>query len=220
MEELPLSAVVVVVKTERTIYRPVENVMDFLGDENTDLIRVIGTHTDVLRKEEGFSEQYRNMMVEELGFSPQHIFFTGKGKNPNIIEDFLHRTVLPTPRQLVIPPERLLGVAALASAVRAFNRPIKAAESKIFWAEDFCKQLVEKEGKHEETDEIIIEVQSSLEDDIREAKENIFKAVAEQSVDTQNLVCGKAGLHLSIKLKKFTKHKQDAVMGCRRSSRP
>merc|ERR1711972_903470 len=112
MEELPLSAVVVVVKTERTMYRSVENVMDFLGDENIDLIRVIGTHTDVLRNEGGYNEaEYRQALVDDLGLPAGHIFFSGKGDPPRLVEDFLHRTLLPSPKQLAIPPERLLSVA-------------------------------------------------------------------------------------------------------------
>merc|ERR550525_1315057 len=122
MEELPLSAVAVIFKTERTMYRSVENVMDFLGEENIDLIRVIGTHTDVVRNQEGYDEEgYRKALVDDLDLNPAHIFFTGKGDKPTLVEDFLHRTLLPSPKQLVIPPERLLCVAALAKAVRKFN---------------------------------------------------------------------------------------------------
>jgi len=211
MEELPLSAVVVVVKTERTMGRSVENVLDFLGDENLDLLRVVGTHTDVVRTQPGYDEEgYRRALVDDLGLNPAHIFFTGKGDQPSLVEDFLHNTLLHSPKQLVIAPERLLSVAALANAVRKFDKPIRAAEQKVLAAEDFVMEVV-KDVKNEVTDEVVIALQAQTEDEIKEAKEHIFRLASDQSVDTQNLVYGKAGLLLSVKLKNFMERTNRAL---------
>merc|ERR1719361_2484067 len=96
------------------------------------------------------------------------IFFVGKGDDPDKLEDWMKSVLHPNPRLLKLQIEDMAGLAALSSAVRKFNRPISECIKNIEAAKATALSLVENE-KCEETDEVIVALQASVEDMVRDA---------------------------------------------------
>lgn len=205
LETHPLSAVCVVVKADRpdAMDKPVIAIMDAIGDENEDLVRVIVTHADVERQKDGFNERdYKEMLAENVGIRSEHVFFVGKDDEISKADDWL-RSVLVPARQLTIDDSQMAGIAALSTAVRKYDRPISQCIQKIEAAKKTCVEVAIE--KNEVSDELVAALQASVHDMVMEDKEAIFRRAEAESLETnvQHLVYGRAGVWLSIKLKKF-----------------
>jgi len=205
LESQPLSAVCVVVKADRpdVMDKPISAIMDAIGNVNEDLVRIIATHADVERTKSGFDEEaYKIKLAGNLSMDAKNITFIGKHDDPTQLEDWLHGVLDPTPRKLTLEMDQLAGLAALSSAARKYDRDISECILRMEAAKA-CLLEEAGAGKTEETDQLIVAMQASVEDMVQRDKEQIFKNVVDATPDTQNLVYGKAGVSLSIKLKKF-----------------
>lgn len=205
LENEDLCAVCVVVKADRpdAMDGVVTTMMDAIGEANEDLIRIIVTHADVEREKPGFSEEASlKRLSDNLSVDVRNIMFVGMHDAHTALDDWLKGVLNPNPRKLQLEMSQLAGIAALSSAARSIDRPISNCILRIAAAQACCVEEVGSE-KSEETDDLIVAIQASVEDMVRRDKIDIFRSAEDKTPSDQHLVYGKAGVALSIKLQKF-----------------
>ena len=205
LEDTALSGVYAVVKYESradNVGKNVELIMDFLGSDD---VRVIVTHIDQANPEDGYDEaQFVTALTKYLGIPNNHITMVGKDTNGEEIVTFIAST-LQAPRNYEVTPSQLATVSSL-SGIRKYNKPINKVLAKLQAASDACHSVV-KNGKTYESDVCIVVTQAKTRKMVEEEKTTIFRDAYENlaSDSQKNLVYGKAGVHLSLKLQDFIK---------------
>ncbi|KAL7560509.1 hypothetical protein ACA910_020622 [Epithemia clementina (nom. ined.)] len=205
LEGTKLSGVYAVIKYDcrsDNVAQKVEVIMDFLGSDD---LRVIVTHVDTANFQDGFDTgAFISSIANNVDIPPEHICVVGKETDGNEIAAFIDST-LHEPREFEITPTQLASVSWL-SGIRKYNKPINNVIAKLQAATDACHKIVEEEKTYE-TDVAIIATQNSARNMVKIAKDNIFREAYENMVsDAQkNLVYGKAGVSLSLKLQQFIK---------------
>jgi hypothetical protein len=131
-----------------------------------------------------------------------NIFFMGKDTSGEAVEEFVKRVMHASPRQLQLGDHSLAFLASLSQAVRQYDKQISAIILNIE-ASKACLHEEVGEDKTCDTDELVVAMQASVDDMVKEEKEKVFRSVAGATTETQNLVYGRAGVSLSIKLKQF-----------------
>ena len=205
LEELELSGIYIVIKHDRAdlIAQAVSKMMDFVGDDD---LRIIVTHADTVCQEEGFDQ---DAIVEALSsllsISAKHIAVFGKNTPADDIEAFISST-LHKPKSFTISQEQVSSISSLCVVNRKFNKMIDQVYSKIAAASKGCSDIVDDAGEPcDETDAAIVTTQSATQKMVAKEKEDIFRCAEAQGLTAQakNLVYGKAGLSLSLRLKAF-----------------
>jgi len=204
LEDTPLSGVYVVVKYGRAseIAEPINKIMNFIGSDD---LRVIVTHCDTVDQQSGYNpSELKNTLSDLLGISTIFIKIVGKNTSPSKVQNFIRRT-LHAPKKFSISSEQVASVASLCVGARKISKSIDEVFSKIQAASIACNDVV-RTGKTYYTDQTITLTQHITCEEVKQTKERLFrKAAEEMSLEQQNLVYGKAGLVLSLRLKEFMK---------------
>lgn len=178
-----------------------QKIMSFVGDDD---LRVIITHADTVERQDGYSpEALRSALSSLLNLPIAHIAVFGKDSSANDLELFLEST-LHNPKSFTVTEEQITSISSLHAINRKLNKPIEEAFSKIAAASKACQEMV-KNGSSYEADVAIQTTQSATTDMVAKEKNKIFRNTEEQELTTnqKNLVYGKAGLALSLRLKNF-----------------
>ena len=205
LEGTRLCGVYAIIKYESRadiIVQKVETLMDFLGSDD---VRVIITHADTADYDNGFDgDDLKRVVANNLDIQYQNVFLVGKETSKEEIANFIESS-LHEPREFEITATQLAIISSL-SGVRKYNRPINTVIAKLKAAADACHKLVEA-GKTYESDVAIVATQNSARRMVGDGKDKIFHEVYEnmESDAQKNLVYGKAGVSLSLKLQDFIK---------------
>jgi len=203
LEELELSGVYIVVKYARAddIAEQASKIMNFIGDDN---LRVIITHADEAARQDAYDPTDLLSAVSSLLNLPtENISVAEKDTSAADIERFIEST-LHEPKRFTISPEQVALISSLCVISRKFNKPIDEVYNKIAAASKACEDIV-RSGKCYETDVAIGTTQSTTAAMVAKEKEQIFRDAEEQdlTLEQKNLIYGKAGLALSLRLKAF-----------------
>lgn len=207
LEEIPLSGIFVVAKYDRAdaIAESVNKIMWFTG---TDDVRLILSHGDTVENQEGYDPDGTKRRLKDL-LGIEHVLISGKNTPGRVVEAFITQT-LHEPTKFKITDAQMAMVASLCVASRKMNRVIDEVYAKIESASLACRELVQR-GKSLKSDEFIVKSQTVTEDMVRSSKVSIFRQAEEYDSDEQkNLIYGRAGLALSLRLKNF----MDATNKC------
>jgi len=203
LEGLELSGVYVVIKYDRAdlIAQAVNKMMDFVGD---DQLRILITHADTASLETGFDPaELLSALNRLINIPVEHMAVVGKNTSADDIESFIAST-LHDPKFFTISPEQVASISSLCVINRKTNKKIDEVFSKISAASSACEEVV-KGGRSYETDVAIGTTQSVTETMVSNDKEKIFRSAEDQglTLEEKNLIYGKAGLALSLRLKSF-----------------
>jgi hypothetical protein len=138
---------------------------------------------------------------ELLDLDLQNIIVVGKNTQALTIEGFIQAT-LHEPREIKISPEQISVISALSIGARRVTKEIDEVYAKIAVASKECCDMIEG-GKDYETDVAIVVNQNATTMMVRDSKEEIFRNAEGLNMEQQNLVYGKAGLALSLRLHEF-----------------
>ena len=207
LEELELSGIYIVIKNDRAdlVAEAANKIMDFVGDDN---LRIIVTHADGASPEDGFDQDaLASALSGLLNIPVEHIAVVGKKTPANDIDNFIAST-LHTPKRFTISQEQVASISSLCVANRRFNKMIDEIYTKISAASKACSDVIMAENgrRSYETDVAIVTTQSATQAMVAKDKENIFRCVEGQELITtedKNVIYGKAGLALSLRLKAF-----------------
>ncbi|CAB9512922.1 expressed unknown protein [Seminavis robusta] len=202
LEELPVSGMFLVVKYGRAddIAELADTIMNVLGCDD---IRIAITHQDVAACQEGYDpEGLRRELSSTLDISEDKIFSFGETTPPAVVKAFIQRT-LHEPRCVKLNGVQMAKVAALGVGSRRMNKPLNAVFAKILAAEVACREAV-SQGRCYESDFLITTVQHATTEMVSTSKQDLFRALDEYQEEQQNLLYGKAGVNLSLRLKEFT----------------
>lgn len=202
MEELPLSGIYLVVKYGRAddIAELANQIMDAIGCDD---VRLIITHEDVAAVEDAFDPlELRRTLSETLGIDEHKIGSFGKTTPASTARAFIQQT-LHQPRLFKMSRQQQAMVAALGVGSRKLNKPVNAIFAKIVAAEVACREATDQ-GKTYESDFIITSTQQATAEMVNAAKFDIFSNMEEFSEEQQNLLYGKVGVPLSLRLQAFT----------------
>lgn len=207
LEGTPLSAIYAVVKYARAddIAEILDKILSFIGEDNSDYVRVIITHCDLARDQEGYNQsEMLSLLSKNLDMPSSRIAFVGTDTTPQEIEKFMLSTLL-VPKAFTISDEQVASISSLCVGTRKFNKAINEVYGKIAAASKECQRLVEVGGKSYETDVAITTIQNSTSCMVDSAKTQVFQDAEDQglSAELKNLVYGKAGFALSLRLKAF-----------------
>lgn len=207
LEGTPLSAIYAIVKYARAddIAEILDKILSFVGEDNSDYVRVIITHCDLSREQEGYNQsEMQSLLSKNLDIPSNRIAFVGTDTTPEDIESFMLST-LQEPKAFTISDEQVATISSLCVGARRFNKAINEVYGKIAAASKECQSLVEEGGKSYETDVAITTIQSSTSSMVDLAKTQIFQDAEDQdlSPEQKNVVYGKAGFALSVRLKAF-----------------
>jgi GTP-binding protein EngB required for normal cell division len=207
LEGTPLSAIYAVVKYARAddIAEILDKVLSFVGEDNSEYVRVIITHCDLARDQEGYNQREMQLLLSKnLDMPSSRIAFVGTDTTPEEIEYFMLSTLL-EPKAFTISDEQVASISSLCVGTRKFNKAINEVYGKIAAASKECQSLVEDGGKSYETDVAITTIQNSTSSMVELAKTQVFQDAEDQdlSAELKNLVYGKAGFALSLRLKAF-----------------
>jgi hypothetical protein len=205
-----LSGIFVVLKHARAdeLAETMNNIMNFIGDGE---LRVIVTHDDVAGEQPGCDPAgTKSRLSEMLDVSAKNMLVVGKDTEVETLEAFIQST-LHTPKEFKISEEQVASISSLCVGFRKFNKAIDEVHAKIAAASRACEDLT-KNGKSHQADVLIGTVQKHAVDMVGDAKQKIFQDAEDQELTNEqcNLVCGKAGLALSLRLKSF----MDATNRC------
>lgn len=202
LEGVKLSGVFIVVKYERAdvIAEAVAKIMDFVGNDN---IRIIITNADKVSQDDGFDEAgLLSSLSTTLNLPETNLNVVGKDTAASSIEDFIESN-LHEPRYYSVSPEQVAIISSLSVIRRKYNKRIDEVFSKIAAASYSC-EVIANSGRGYETDVAISTTQTVTTDMVKEEKELIFTDAEEElTVLQQNLVYGKAGLALALRLREF-----------------
>ena len=201
LEGIALSGIYVVVKYARAdeIAELLQKVMNFVGDDD---LRIIITHSDVVRDQEEYSEtEMISSLSSLLDVDARNIAIFGTDTCALTVEGFINSTMHP-PKKFVISAEQIALIASLGLGSRKLAKAIDQIYAKIEAASKECHDLARCE-KCYETDIAVIALQNVTIDEVRAAKENVFRGAEDLTEQQQNLVYGKAGLHLTLRLQEF-----------------
>lgn len=202
LEGFPLSGIYVVVRYARAdeIGEMLTKIMNFIGSDD---VRIIVTHADVASAEEGYApDELKKRLSDILGVKQQNIAIVGKHSSSQSVEAFVEGT-LHQPRSYSISEEQVSFISSLCLGTRKINKVIDEVAAKIQAATNACHELI-RSGKTYDTDLAIAVTQAATSEMVRTTKENIFADAFNAPEATANLVYGKAGLSLWLKLKDFT----------------
>jgi hypothetical protein len=210
LEYTPLSGIYLVIRCGRDgdmIDDQIFDIIDMVGEES---IRIILTHADIETKKEGFDEDSVKESVSRLaGISIGNVSLVGLDTPSNAIEDFIHSTLLPSPRQIELKAEELSKLAFRSTQSRKISKRIRAIYSKIDAAAQYCEELITNSNGDigYETDVEIMDIQQAVTSMVRDEKEGVFRdAVNGLSLNEQNICFAQAGASLSIKLQHFVEN--------------
>lgn len=201
LEGTSLSGVYIVVKYGRSddIAEMVNRIMTFLGDDD---VRIIVTFADTASHEEGYNPtELKRHLSKTLDVPIGHIEVVGKDTSCATIESFVHGT-LHEPREFSIDDNQVAAIASLSVTTRRFNKAIEEVYAKIAAASKACADMTVS-GRSYETDTAIVTIQQSTTRMVQESKNRIFVEAQDLDPDQQNVIYGKAGLALSLRLKAF-----------------
>lgn len=201
LEGTKLSGVYVVVKYGRAdeIAEMVEKVMNFIGDDD---LRIIVTWSDTVCNEKGYDAQaMKRTMANLLSVPVSHIIIVGKRTSSEIIETFI-QTTLHEAREYTISAEQITIISSLCAGARRFNKRIEEVYAKVSASSVACRDLMQYE-RSIETDTAIVTIQNVTTKMVQDAKDSIFRDAEALPTEQQNLIYGKAGLALSLRLKTF-----------------
>ena len=196
-----MSGIYVVVKFGRAddIAQHLDPVMSFIGSDN---IRVIITFADVYQGQENCDgESLKAALNHLLDIPSPNIAIVGKGTSANDIEDFIVAT-MHQPIELKITEQQIAALTSLSHCKRKFNKMINEVYAKIEAATVSCREIGLQPRNHE-TDTAIIDTQRLTTEMVEASKENIFRAAADLDPEQQNVVYGRIGLTLTMRLKEF-----------------
>ena len=205
LEGTALCGVYAVIKYESradNVGRNVELIMDFLGSDD---VRVIITHADHANPEDGYDKvEFVTAVAKYLEIPSRHITMVGKDTRGDEIATFIASS-LHAPHTFEVTPAQLAAVSSL-SGIRKYNKPINKLIAKLKAASDACHSLVEQ-GPTNESDMCIIATQAKARKVVQREKDAIFRDAYENlaSDSQKNVVYGKAGVSLSLKLQEFIK---------------
>lgn len=202
LEGLPLSGVYLVVKYGRAddIAELANTIMDAVGCDD---VRIAITHEDVASNQAGFDPlELRRTLSSTLDIDEDKICSFGKNSPASVMTAFIRRT-LHQPRHFTMSREQQGMIAALGVGSRKMNRPINAVFAKIVAAEVACRDATER-GRTYESDFLITSIQHATTEMVKAAKCDLFQAVDDCSDEQRNLLYGKAGVTLSLRLQSFT----------------
>ena len=196
-----LSGVYLVIKIERAgvMKKFVDFIKDFLRTAD---IRLIVTFCDTL---EGCNiSEMRIELSKKINVDVKNIFMSGKDTTADKLEDFIHKT-LHTPIKLRINENQVAMLASLSPLCdENFEKAINKIYNKIMAAENSIKKLTSQgTSKCYETDVAITEIQSEVHNMVDEGKRNIFMDAIDLGEDEQNIIYGKTGVRLTLRLQKF-----------------
>jgi GTP-binding protein EngB required for normal cell division len=150
-----LSGIYVVVKYARCsdMAETVNKVMDFVGDDGEEYIRVIVTHVDTVEKQEFNAAETKADLAHLLDMPLHHITLTGNAKHDGMttdsnsntsrhVEEFIHTTLHPRPRAFQVSNEQLGCISNLCVGARKFNQAIEDVNGKIKAATVACQTLM------------------------------------------------------------------------------
>ena len=201
LEEIKLSGIYVVAKCGRAddIAELANTVMDVVG---TDDVRIIITHEDVASGEQAFDrEELKSVLSNTLGVDTCNIESFGKQASAKAIKSFIARTVH-EPCSFAMSKEQIAKAATLAVGSRKINKPINEVFSKIVAAEVACREAISS-GRSYASDFIITSTQHATTEMVRTSKDLIFRNTFDMKEEDQNLVYGKAGVALTLRLQAF-----------------
>jgi GTP-binding protein EngB required for normal cell division len=201
MENRPLSGIYLVVKYGRAddIAEVANTIMDVIGCDD---IRIAITHEDVAANEEAFDRaELRRTLSATLDIDESKIFSFGKPTQASAVQAFIKRT-LHEPIPFKMSREQQAMVASLGTGSRMLNKPINAILAKIVAAEVACREAT-GQGRGYNSDYLLTATQHATEEMVRTAKRDLFEAAANYSEEQQNIMYGKAGVMLSLRLKDF-----------------
>jgi predicted GTPase len=203
LEEQKLSGIFVVLKYARAdeLAETMNNIMNFIGDGE---LRIIVTHDDVARGQPGYDPAgTKTRLSEMLDISAENMIVVGKDTHVETLEAFIQST-LHTPKEFKISEEQVASISSLCMGARKFNKAIDEVYAKIAAASRACEEST-KSGKSYQADVVIGTVQKYTTDMVQDSKQQIFQDIEDQKLTEQqcNLVYGKAGLALSLRLKAF-----------------
>lgn len=157
-----LSGIYVVVKYARCsdMAETVNKIMDFVGDDGEEYIRVIVTNIDTVEKQDFNGDETKADLAHLLDIPPHHIAFTGnahhddhtaESKSSNSsIEEFIHTTLHPRPRTFRVSNDQLGCISNLCVGARKFNQVIEDVNSKLKAAGVACQTLVVSSASRED----------------------------------------------------------------------
>ena len=198
-----LSGIFVVLKYARAdeLAETMNSIMNFIGGGE---LRIIVTHDDVARVEPGYDPVGTTKRLSEmLDIAAENMIVVGKDTRVETLEAFI-QSVLHTPKEFKISKEQVAAISSLCVGARKFNKAIDEVYAKIAAASRACEELT-KNGKSYQADVMIGTVQKHTADMVGDGKQKIFQDAEDQELTDEqcNLVYGKAGLALSLRLKSF-----------------
>lgn len=202
LEGSALSGIYIVIKFGRAddIAQTAVNIVNFAG---TDDVRIIVTHSDTVSSDPMYDpDELKRQLSELIGVQASNIIVVGKSTDGATIEKFMSDTLHP-PRDFTISDEQIAAVSSLCVCARRFDKDINLVYAKLAAASGECEKIVKLQGSNYEVDVAIAMIQKCTTDMVNESKERIFGDAVDLPEDQQNVIYGKAGLALSVKLKSF-----------------
>jgi tRNA U34 5-carboxymethylaminomethyl modifying GTPase MnmE/TrmE len=204
LEGVQLSGIYIVVKFGRVdeVAEAVDKIMNFVGTED---VRIIVTHSDVASVESDYDpEDMKHQLSQRLDISSSNVMVVGKQTSSLSIELFI-RATLHEPRDYEVNEQQVAANSNLCTCVRSFNKKINDVYAQIAAASQECEKLASG-GKSFESDAAILVLQKATNDMVARSKEEIFREVDNRGLpeESQNVIYGKAGLAMSLKIKDFT----------------
>mmetsp|Transcript_24787 Transcript_24787/g.68592 ORF Transcript_24787/g.68592 Transcript_24787/m.68592 type:complete len:462 (+) Transcript_24787:1938-3323(+) len=204
-----ISGIYIVAKFARAdeIAETANKIMKFIGAED---VRIILTHADCHENDNGYDELGTKARLKDL-LGVEKILIAGKRTPRYLIDQFMAES-LHEPREFRISEEQISVVSSLCVASRKMNRKIDQVYDKIEAASTACRELV-KNGiaKTRKSDDLIVKTQNITASMVKASKEEIFRQAEDYDSDEQkNIVYGRAGFALSLRLKEF----MDATNKC------
>ena len=205
LEGTQLSGIYVVIKFGRCdeIAETIDKIITFIGSDD---VRVIITCCDTMENEFGYNPNgLVNELSNRIGIPGNNILLAARETDGNAIESFMCAT-LHEPQDFSISVEQVAAMSSLCVIARKYNKKINVIYAKIAAAEKECAFILSTQNKSYETDVTILTIQKIVADAIERGKKEIFvEAYGDNlSDEEQNLVYGKTGLSLSVKLRNFT----------------
>lgn len=209
LEGHPLSGVYIVVKYGRAddAAETAGKIMGFVGAN----VRIIVTHSDIAANEPKFDpDETRARLSALLGVHYSNITLVGKYTETNVIEQFICHT-LHRPQTLTISDEQIAAASSLPVCVFRFNQKIDLVYAKIASASKACNDIIKQHGQRYEVDTMITFIQKYTSDMVQQSKIAIFRDADDLPVNAQEVIYGKAGLGLTVRLKSFV-HATNALL--------
>jgi len=203
LEGTALSGVYIVAKYARAeeIAEFVSTIMSFLGDDD---VRIIVTWADTARGEIGYDPQgTREVLSQLLGINIANIVVVEKQTEEAYISNFIKSTVH-SPRPFNVSDEQVARISSLCISTRKFNKAIEEVYAKIAAASKACADAT-AQSRNFSTDTAIVTIQHATSEMVKDSKERIFRDAYSTNLsdDDRNVIYGKAGFALSLRLKTF-----------------